>query len=78
MKKALIIAGEASADLYAGNIVKSFKKRVNDINFFSIGGEKLRDAGAEILCDYKDISVVGAVEVFFSHKKNFEGYKTNC
>lgn len=75
MKKALIIAGEASADLYAGNILKSFKKRVNDINFFSIGGEKLRDAGAEILCDYKDISVVGAVEVFSHIKKILKAIK---
>lgn len=64
MKKALIIAGEASADLYASNIVRLVKKRVDSINFFAIGGDKLREENIEIILDYKDISVVGAVEVF--------------
>ncbi|MCX7990964.1 MAG: lipid-A-disaccharide synthase [Proteobacteria bacterium] len=69
MKKGFIIAGEASADLYASNIVKNFTAKIDDVEFFAIGGNKLESAGAEILFNYKDISVVGAVEVISHLRK---------
>ncbi len=74
MKKALIIAGEASADLYASNIVKTLKKKM-DIEFYAIGGKKVQEAGAKILYNYKDIAVVGAVEVLSHIGKIFKSIK---
>ncbi|MEJ5165532.1 MAG: lipid-A-disaccharide synthase [Thermoanaerobaculia bacterium] len=63
-KKILIVAGEASGDLHGANLVRSLKKERN-IDFFGIGGEKLRAQGVEILADIEKISVMGFFEVLF-------------
>ena len=61
--KALFIAGEASGDLHASNLITALKKQKPEIEFFGIGGEKMEDAGTQIIYPYNNISVVGFSEV---------------
>ncbi len=63
-KKILIVAGEASADLHGSNLIKSIKEINPNIQFYGIGGEKIRAMGADILYDSSDMAVVGITEVF--------------
>jgi len=63
-KLALIVAGEASADLHGSNLVHAMKRLDPRIIFYGIGGKKMEDAGVKILISSADIAVVGLIEVF--------------
>ncbi len=75
MKKALIIAGEASADLYASFIVKGLREKNKELEITAIGGDKVEANGVKLLFNYKDIAVVGALEVLYHLKKIFKAIK---
>ncbi len=63
MKKVLVIAGEASGDLHASNLVRATASRDPSIAFFGVGSSRMRDAGVRMLADASEISVVGITEV---------------
>jgi lipid-A-disaccharide synthase len=60
----LIVAGEASGDMYGADLVKEMSKIYPDLRFYGIGGNKLKEAGVELIADAAQISVVGLTEVF--------------
>ena len=59
----MIVAGEASGDIYGADLVREALKLSPDLAFFGIGGERMREAGVETLVDSSDMAVVGLVEV---------------
>lgn len=63
MASILIIAGEQSGDMHGAKVVRAVQARNPDVKFFGVGGEKMREAGVEILQDAKDMAVLGLVEV---------------
>ncbi len=71
-KEILIVAGEASGDLHASNLVKQIKKIRPELKFFGLGGEKLKNEGVEISLDLTHLAVVGLLEVL----KNIKEFKT--
>jgi len=64
----MIIAGEASGDQHAALLVGAVHEKQPDIEFFGIGGEKMRAAGVETLVDAAEMAVVGLIEVL-AHRK---------
>lgn len=62
-KKILIVAGEASGDLHASHLVKAMLEMEPGLQFYGMGGEKLKEAGALILSDISELSVMGITEV---------------
>ena len=62
-KNILIIAGETSADIHGANLVLALKLMDDDLRFFGIGGNRLKESGVEIIQDNKQMSIVGFVEV---------------
>ncbi|MDD5432366.1 MAG: lipid-A-disaccharide synthase [Candidatus Omnitrophica bacterium] len=74
-KQILIVCGEASGDLNAANLAKNILKINPKIKIFAVGGNLLKQAGAEIIYDIKDLSVMGFFDVlkklpnFFALKK---------
>lgn len=63
----LIIAGEHSGDQHASLIVNDLKSQYPDLNIVTLGGDKLRLAGAQLLLNFTAHSVVGFVEVMKSY-----------
>jgi lipid-A-disaccharide synthase len=61
--KYYIIAGEASGDLHGSNLIKELKKLDTDATIRAWGGDKMNDAGAEIVKHYRDLAFMGFVEV---------------
>ena len=61
--KYYIIAGEASGDLHGSNLIKELKKLDTDSTIRAWGGDKMNDAGAEIVKHYRDLAFMGFVEV---------------
>ncbi|MFA5276459.1 MAG: lipid-A-disaccharide synthase, partial [Candidatus Omnitrophota bacterium] len=58
-KNILIICGEASGDLNAGNLAQAIKAINPEISISAVGGETLRRAGANVFYDIKELSVFG-------------------
>jgi lipid-A-disaccharide synthase len=59
----MIVAGEASGDIYGADLVREVLKSTPGVDFFGIGGARMREAGATTLVDSSDMAVVGLVEV---------------
>jgi lipid-A-disaccharide synthase len=61
--KLYIIAGEASGDLHASNLIKSLKKENQEIEFRCWGGDKMKDEGVFIVKHIKELAFMGFIEV---------------
>lgn len=62
-KNILIIAGEVSGDLHAAALVKELKILDNEIKLFGIGGDKMKEAGVEIIYHLNKMAFMGFAEV---------------
>ena len=62
-KTIMIIAGEASGDMHGANLVREMLKVDPALNFYGIGGKKLKEEGVQLLADASDMAVVGLTEV---------------
>ncbi len=75
IKKLFIIAGEASGDIHASNLVSALLREDNTIQIEGFGGERMKNAGATIHVGLDKLSIVGFVEVI-KHlptiKRNFD------
>lgn len=69
------MAGEASGDLHAANLVKEIKSLDANVRFLGMGGKSLAKEGVELLYDAAKLSVVGLAEVF-SHLKDIRKART--
>ncbi|TQV86631.1 lipid-A-disaccharide synthase [Aliikangiella coralliicola] len=69
VKKVLISAGEASGDLHAANLVKKLIEIDSSVEVMAMGGDNLRDAGADVIIDCAELAVVGVVEVLINYRK---------
>jgi len=60
----MLIAGEASGDLLASELVSALREKYPDAKFFGIGGEALKANGVETLYDMSQLAVVGITDVY--------------
>lgn len=58
----MISCGEASGELYAAALARELRALDPGVRLVALGGERLRDAGVELLADYHGISVTGLSE----------------
>jgi len=57
------VAGEASGDLHAARLVSAIRERHPEWRFFGCGGDRLEEAGCELLVHARELAVVGLFEV---------------
>jgi lipid-A-disaccharide synthase len=62
-KKIIIVAGEASGDLHGSNLVRSMKALYPRLSIMGIGGNRLKEAGVELIANCSEMGVVGLTEV---------------
>ncbi len=75
--KYYFIAGEASGDMHAANLIKALCNVDKQAQFRCFGGDKMKDAGAELFIHYRDMALMGGIEVLKKYptiRKN----KINC
>ncbi len=58
-----IIAGEASGDLHASRLIREIRALDAEASFRGIGGELMREEGAELLHDYHHLAYMGVIPV---------------
>lgn len=68
-KKILIVAGEASSDLHAANLVREIKALIPELEFFGLGGVKMARQGVRLQANIVNLAVVGFVEVLKNIRK---------
>ena len=61
--KFFIIAGEASGDLHASNLMKALRKKDARVSFVGLGGDKMRAEGCDIRVDYREMAYMGILAV---------------
>ena len=66
MKKIFILTGEASGDKLASKVVNNLKNINPNIEYLSVGGENLKQAGIKSIYDLKEITYLGFTSVFFN------------
>lgn len=75
-----IIAGETSGDLYGSYLIKSLKKYDLSAKFTCFGGEYIKRAGGDIVCDLDKLAFMGFWEVLrnsLTIYKNFSFVKAS-
>jgi lipid-A-disaccharide synthase len=65
----MFIAGEASGDAHAAELIKALRVQSPDIVIFGAGGPKMKAAGMELLLDLTEHAVVGLIEVLKNYGK---------
>jgi lipid-A-disaccharide synthase len=61
--KYYLIAGEASGDLHASNLIRSISKTDPEARFRCFGGDLMKEAGAVLHLHYREMAMMGMVEV---------------
>ncbi len=59
----MVVAGEMSGDMHAAHVVEELHSLVPGIRISGIGGDRLRERGAELHYDVQDMAVIGISEV---------------
>jgi lipid-A-disaccharide synthase len=67
----LLVTGENSSEKCGAGLVREFKKRHPQTEFFGVGGSQMEDEGVELLYTIQDLSFVGIFEIL-SHIPNLK------
>jgi lipid-A-disaccharide synthase len=63
-KSVVMVAGEASGDLHGAHLIDALRQRLPDVHISGAGGIAMKAAGAQIVVDIRDLSVMGITAVF--------------
>jgi len=61
--RVLIIAGENSGDKHGASLVQAFQEIDPSVEFFGVGGARMREAGVRLINTVEDLAVVGIFEI---------------
>ncbi|MGS2740379.1 lipid-A-disaccharide synthase [Sinomicrobium sp. M5D2P17] len=70
--KYYIIAGEASGDLHASNLMKALKEQDPNADFRFWGGDLMQAVGGTLVRHYKDLAFMGFAEVLMNIRTIFK------
>lgn len=78
--KYYIIAGEASGDLHASNLLKEIRKNDAGAEFRGFGGDLMQEEGTHLVRHYRDLAFMGFIEVIANLRtilKNIDACKAD-
>jgi len=73
--KYYIIAGEASGDLHASNLMKALKEEDPEADFRFWGGDLMQDQGGTMVKHYRELAFMGFAEVIMNLRTIFSNIK---
>lgn len=74
-KRLFMVAGEASADMHAANLLRELKKFYPDLNCEGVGGDSLKEAGMNVVLESEKLNVVGISDWWDRAAEVLGGYK---
>ncbi len=72
-----MIAGERSGDLHGGNLAKALKTYDPSLEMRGFGGEYMTESGVDVTVHYKNMALMGMVEILMNLKK-ISRYTKQC
>ncbi|MEZ4485543.1 MAG: lipid-A-disaccharide synthase [Syntrophotaleaceae bacterium] len=63
LRRAMVVAGEASGDLHGANMILAAKNIDPGLTFFGVGGSRMAQAGCDIVLPAEELEVMGLVDV---------------
>ena len=75
MPSILISCGEPSGDLYAGALARELRAIDPKTRVFGLGGERLRASGADLVADYRGLTVTGVSEALAVLPRSYAIYR---
>ena len=63
MREILFVAGEASGDTHAAGVARALAARGAPFRLVGVGGDRMREAGVELIAHTSQLAVMGFVEV---------------
>ena len=79
--KYFLIAGEASGDLHASNLMRELKKLDSEAEFQFLGGDLMLAEGKNLVKHYREMAFMGFVAVLKNARKvlnNMNICKSHC
>ncbi|MEO7922439.1 MAG: lipid-A-disaccharide synthase [Chitinophagaceae bacterium] len=73
--KYYIIAGEASGDLHGSNLIRELKKLDMGADIRCWGGDKMQEAGGQLVKHYRELAFMGFAEVLMNLSTIFRNLK---
>lgn len=73
MSTVMIIAGESSGELYGSLLARSLKRALPDVRLLGVGGERMREAGVELIARTSD--AFGLTEAVSAYGKIREAFR---
>ncbi|MFH1867589.1 MAG: lipid-A-disaccharide synthase [Candidatus Omnitrophota bacterium] len=77
-KNILIIAGEASSDMHAANLINDLKSLDNNIKFWGLGGDNMKKAGVKLLYNIVHLAFIGPAGLFKHYLKLKKIFNSLC
>lgn len=74
--KYYLIAGEASGDLHASNLMKALKERDSQAEFRFFGGDLMQQAGGTLVKHYREMAYMGFIPVLLHLRTILNNMKT--
>ena len=66
LMKYYVLAGEASGDLHASNLIREIHRIDTEAQFRGFGGDLMENAGMKVLKHYRDMAFMGIVPVIMN------------
>lgn len=63
LRRILISAGEASGENYGAQLIAALRRLRPELEFFGVGGDRMREAGCDTVVDASELAVVGITEI---------------
>jgi lipid-A-disaccharide synthase len=73
--KYYIIAGEASGDLHGSNLIRNLKELDQSADIRCWGGDKMQEAGGQLVKHYRELAFMGFVEVLMNIRTIFRNLR---
>ncbi len=73
----MIVAGEASADLYGARLVQRLQALhgTDTVDFYGTGGDEMQKAGVHLACHVRDLAHIGAREALSSFRTYYRTFR---
>ncbi|MFN4033053.1 MAG: lipid-A-disaccharide synthase, partial [Fimbriimonadales bacterium] len=71
----LIVAGEASGDLYGADLARQLQARLPDVALYGVGGARMQAAGVQLIADSRAWGAIGVVESLKVAPKVYLAYR---
>ncbi|HQB68784.1 MAG TPA: lipid-A-disaccharide synthase [Paludibacteraceae bacterium] len=73
--KYFLIAGEASGDLHASNLMAELKQQDHKAEFCFLGGDLMQAQGGQLIKHYRDMAFMGFINVLLNLQKVLTNFK---